>query len=183
MGSERTNDQYGATGVSADLPEGGWVEHDPNEIWASQLSVAMEAMAMAGVHARDIAAIGITNQRETVVVWDRHTGKPIYNAIVWQCRRTAEQVEQFKEDGWDEILRDKTGLIPDAYFSATKLAWILNHVPGARRKAEEGDLLFGTVDTWLLWNLTQGRYLPPIIRMHRVRCCLISIRWNGIQKF
>ena len=138
-------------------PKAGWVEHDPNEIWASQLSVAMEAMAMAGVHAREIAAIGITNQRETVVVWDRHTGKPIYNAIVWQCRRTAEQVEQFKKDGWDEILREKTGLIPDAYFSATKLAWILDHVPEARRKAEEGDLLFGTVDTWLLWNLTQGK--------------------------
>lgn len=138
-------------------PHAGWVEHEPNEIWASQLSVAMEAMAMAGVHASEIAAIGITNQRETVVVWNRYTGKPIYNAIVWQCRRTAQRVEGFKEDGWDQILREKTGLIPDAYFSATKLAWILENVPGAREGAEKGDLLFGTVDTWLLWNLTQGK--------------------------
>lgn len=138
-------------------PEAGWVEHDPNEIWASQLSVAAEAMAKAGVHAEEIAAIGITNQRETTIVWDRKTGKPVYNAIVWQCRRTARRVEEFERDGFSRRLREKTGLIPDAYFSATKLEWILDHVEEARERAERGDLLFGTVDTWLLWNLTQGK--------------------------
>ena len=139
-------------------PKAGWVEHDPNEIWASQLSVAMEAMAKIAVRADEIAAIGITNQRETTIVWDKNTGKPVYNAIVWQCRRTAERVESFRhENDFDWTLREKTGLIPDAYFSATKLEWILNHVEGAREKAENGELLFGTVDTWLLWNLTGGK--------------------------
>ena len=138
-------------------PKPGWVEHDPNEIWASQFSVAAEAMAKAGIHAGEIASIGITNQRETVVVWDKETGLPVYNAIVWQCRRTAERIEKFRREGFDQVLREKTGLIPDAYFSATKLEWILDHVEGARARAERGELLFGTIDTWLLWNLTQGR--------------------------
>lgn len=138
-------------------PKPGWVEHDPNEIWASQLSVAAEAMAKAGVRADEIASIGITNQRETAIVWDKSSGKPIYNAIVWQCRRTAERIGEFQKNGFAEILRDKTGLIPDAYFSATKLQWILEQVPGARERAENGELLFGTVDTWLLWNLTRGK--------------------------
>lgn len=126
------------------------------EIWSSQLAVAMEAMAVSGAKPQDIAAIGITNQRETTIVWDRVTGEPVYNAIVWQCRRTAEMVEQLKEDGFDQVIRRKTGLIPDAYFSATKIAWILDNVEGAREKAEKGELLFGTVDTWLIWKLTGG---------------------------
>ncbi len=137
-------------------PQPGWVEHNPMEIWSSQLAVAMEAMAVSGAKPQDIAAIGITNQRETTIVWDRVTGEPVYNAIVWQCRRTAEMVEQLKEDGFDQVIRKKTGLIPDAYFSATKIAWILDHVEGAREKAEKGELLFGTVDTWLIWKLTGG---------------------------
>ena len=137
-------------------PQPGWVEHNPMEIWSSQLAVAMEAMAVSGAKPQDIAAIGITNQRETTIVWDRVTGEPVYNAIVWQCRRTADMVEKFKEDGFDQIIRKKTGLIPDAYFSATKIAWILDHVEGAREKAEKGELLFGTVDTWLIWKLTGG---------------------------
>lgn len=137
-------------------PQPGWVEHNPMEIWSSQLAVAMEAMAVSGAKPRDIAAIGITNQRETTIVWDRVTGEPVYNAIVWQCRRTAEMVEQLKEDGFDQVIRRKTGLIPDAYFSATKIAWILDNVEGAREKAEKGELLFGTVDTWLIWKLTGG---------------------------
>lgn len=138
-------------------PKPGWVEHDPNEIWASQFSVAAEAMAKAGIHAGEIASIGITNQRETVVVWDKETGIPVYNAIVWQCRRTAERIEEFRLEGFDQVLREKTGLIPDAYFSATKLEWILDHIEGVRARAERGELLFGTIDTWLLWNLTQGK--------------------------
>lgn len=137
-------------------PQPGWVEHNPMEIWSSQLAVAMEAMAVSGAKPQDIAAIGITNQRETTIVWDRVTGEPVYNAIVWQCRRTAEMVEQLKEDGFDQVIHKKTGLIPDAYFSATKIAWILDHVEGAREKAEKGELLFGTVDTWLIWKLTGG---------------------------
>lgn len=137
-------------------PQPGWVEHNPMEIWSSQLAVAMEAMAVSGAKPQDIAAIGITNQRETTIVWDRVTGEPVYNAIVWQCRRTAEMVEQLKEDGFDQVIRRKTGLIPDAYFSATKIAWILDNVEGAREKAEKGELLFGTVDTWLIWKLTGG---------------------------
>ncbi|MBQ4383326.1 MAG: glycerol kinase GlpK [Firmicutes bacterium] len=138
------------------FPQPGYVEHDPNDIWASQLSVAMEAMAQAGIRVNEIAAIGITNQRETTIVWDKATGKPVYNAIVWQCRRTADRVSRIYEDGFDKTLTEKTGLIPDPYFSATKLEWILDHVPGSRERAERGELLFGTVDTWLLWNLTGG---------------------------
>lgn len=137
-------------------PHAGWVEHDPMEIWASQLSVATEAMSKIGVTCENIAGIGITNQRETTIVWDRHTGQPIYNAIVWQCRRTADDIEKLVKDGLADYVRKTTGLIPDAYFSASKIAWILDHVTGAREKAEAGDLLFGTVDTWLIWNLTKG---------------------------
>ena len=138
-------------------PQPGWVEHDPREIWSSQLAVAAEAMAKIGVSAEQIEGIGITNQRETTIVWDGETGEPIYNAIVWQCRRTADRIEQLKKDGFDGTVRAKTGLIPDAYFSASKIAWILDHVQGARARAEAGELKFGTVDTWLIWNLTKGR--------------------------
>lgn len=138
-------------------PQPGWVEHDPMEIWASQLGVLMEAVNGVGAKVSDIAAIGITNQRETTIVWDKHTGKPVYNAIVWQCRRTADMIEKLKADGLEEYVRKTTGLIPDAYFSGSKIAWILDNVEGAREAAEKGDLLFGTVDTWLTWNLTKGR--------------------------
>ena len=137
-------------------PKPGWVEHDPMEIWASQLSVATEAISKIGASADEIASIGITNQRETTIVWNRETGVPIYNAIVWQCRRTAEQIDQLKEAGLTDYVKETTGLIPDAYFSASKVAWILDHVEGAREQAENGALAFGTIDTWLIWNLTRG---------------------------
>lgn len=138
-------------------PKPGYVEHNPMEIWSSQLGVAIEAMAMVNAKPENIAGIGITNQRETTIVWDKTTGKPIYNAIVWQCRRTADMIDKLKQDGMEETVRAKTGLVPDAYFSATKIAWILRNVEGAKEKAKEGDLLFGTVDTWLIWNLTKGK--------------------------
>ena len=137
-------------------PQPGWVEHNPMEIWSSQLAVTMEAMGKIGAHYSDIAAIGITNQRETTIIWDKDTGEPVYNAIVWQCRRTADRIERLKEEGLEKIITEKTGLIPDAYFSGSKIEWILDHVEGARERAERGDLLFGTVDTWLIWNLTKG---------------------------
>lgn len=137
-------------------PKPGWVEHNPMEIWTSQLAVAVEAMALVHASCEQIAAIGITNQRETTIVWDRVTGEPVYNAIVWQCKRTADYIEEVKKTEWAEKIRQKTGLIPDAYFSATKLKWILDNVEGAREKAEKGLLLFGTVDTWLMWNLSKG---------------------------
>ncbi|MBO4981299.1 MAG: glycerol kinase GlpK [Lachnospiraceae bacterium] len=138
-------------------PQPGWVEHDPMEIWSSQLAVAIECMARIGATAQQITGIGITNQRETTILWDKRTGEPVYNAIVWQCRRTAGRIEELKKDGLEQMIREKTGLIPDAYFSASKIAWILDNVPGARQRAERGELLFGTVDTWLTWNLTKGR--------------------------
>lgn len=138
-------------------PEECWVEHDPMDIWSSQYGVMMEVVAKSGVSPQDIAAIGITNQRETAIVWDKNTGKPVYNAIVWQCRRTAPMIEKLKKDGWAEKIRAKTGLIPDAYFSASKIKWILDNVDGARERAERGELLFGTVDTWLIWKLTEGK--------------------------
>ncbi len=138
------------------FPKPGWVEHDANEIWSSQLGVAVEAMSKIGATAKDIAAIGITNQRETAIVWDRFTGEPIYNAIVWQCRRTSEYCDSLKEKGLTETYRRKTGLVIDAYFSGTKVKWILDHVEGARERAEKGELLFGTVETWLIWKLTKG---------------------------
>lgn len=138
-------------------PKPGWVEHDAMEIWGSQSGVMREAVDTAGINPEEIAAIGITNQRETTVVWDKKTGKPIYNAIVWQCRRTSEICDELKEKGLTECIREKTGLIIDAYFSATKVKWILDNVEGARERAKKGELLFGTIDTWLIWKLTGGR--------------------------
>ena len=138
-------------------PQPGWVEHDPMEIYSSQYGVMMEVLAKSGVDPRDIAGIGITNQRETAIVWDKATGRPVYNAIVWQCRRTAETCEQLKADAeFTAYVKDRTGLLIDAYFSATKIAWVLDHVEGARERAEAGELLFGTVDSWLIWKLTGG---------------------------
>ena len=138
-------------------PKAGYVEHDAMEIYASQYGVMVEVLAMSGVPASDVAAIGITNQRETTIIWDKTTGKPIYNAIVWQCRRTADICRELEEKGLSETIRQKTGLLIDAYFSATKIKWLLDHVPGARERAQRGELLFGTVDTWLIWKLTDGR--------------------------
>lgn len=137
-------------------PKEGWVEHNPMEIWASQYGVLQEVMAKINISPKDIAAIGITNQRETTIVWDKTTGEPIYNAIVWQCRRTSKMIDQLKDSGIDKYVQKKTGLIPDAYFSATKIKWILDNVEGAREKADRGELLFGTVDTWLTWKMTEG---------------------------
>ena len=139
------------------FPNPGWVEHDANEIWSTQLGVAVEAMNMINAKAKDIAAIGITNQRETAIVWNKETGEPVYNAIVWQCRRTSDMADALKAKGLEETYRQKTGLIIDAYFSATKIKWILDNVDGARQLAEEGKLLFGTVETWLIWKMTKGR--------------------------
>lgn len=138
-------------------PKPGWVEHDPMEIWSSQISVATEAMAKLNIKAEEISAIGITNQRETTIVWDKKTGKPIYNAIVWQCRRTSDTIDEIKEKGLEPYIKKVTGLVPDAYFSGSKIKWILDKVVGARSEAEKGNLLFGTVDTWLIWNLTKGK--------------------------
>lgn len=138
-------------------PKSGWVEHDPMEIWGSQSGVAREVIETAGIKTDEIAAIGITNQRETTVIWDRVTGKPIYNAIVWQCRRTASICDDLIEKGYSDYIKEATGLVVDAYFSATKIKWLLDHVEGAREKAISGQLLFGTIDTWLIWNLTRGK--------------------------
>ena len=138
------------------FPKPGWVEHDADEIWSTQLEVAQQAMANINATAVDIAAIGITNQRETSIVWDKNTGKPIYHAIVWQCRRTSEYCDSLKDKGLTDKFREKTGLVIDAYFSGTKIKWILDNVEGAREKAEKGELLFGTVETWLIWKLTKG---------------------------
>jgi len=138
-------------------PKPGWVEHNPADIWNSQLEVAKAALEKAGITPADVTAIGITNQRETTIVWDRATGQPVYNAIVWQCRRTAPICDELKAKGWAEKIREKTGLVVDAYFSGTKIKWILDNVPGVREKAERGELLFGNVDTWLIWNLSGGR--------------------------
>lgn len=137
-------------------PKEGWVEHNPMEIWASQYGVLQEVMAKINISPKDIAAIGITNQRETTIVWDKTTGEPIYNAIVWQCRRTSKMIDQLRDSGIDKYVQKKTGLIPDAYFSATKIKWILDNVEGAREKADKGELLFGTVDTWITWKMTEG---------------------------
>lgn len=139
------------------FPKSGWVEHDPMEIWSTQSSVLAESLAKGGIKAKNIAAIGITNQRETTIIWDRKTGKPIYNAIVWQDRRTSAYVDQLKAEGKEEMVASKTGLVLDAYFSATKIKWLLDNVEGAREKAENGELAFGTVDTWLVWNLTHKK--------------------------
>ena len=139
------------------FPKPGWVEHDPMAIWHTTLGALQQAMEKIGATASDIAGIGITNQRETTVVWDKATGKPVYNAIVWQCRRTASMIEELKEEGYENYIRKTTGLLPDAYFSGTKIKWILDHVEGARARAEKGELLFGTIDTWLIWNLSGGK--------------------------
>lgn len=139
------------------FPKPGWVEHDANEIWSTQLGVCVEAMSKIDASAEDIAAIGITNQRETAIVWDKNTGEPVYHAIVWQCRRTSEYCDSLIEKGLKDTYRNKTGLVIDAYFSATKIKWILDNVKGARQRAENGDLLFGTVETWLIWKLTKGQ--------------------------
>ncbi|GAB3529007.1 glycerol kinase GlpK [Photobacterium alginatilyticum] len=138
-------------------PKAGWVEHDPLEIYATQSSTLVEALAKAGIRSDQVAGIGITNQRETTIVWNKNTGKPVYNAIVWQCRRTADTCETLKAQGLEEYIRDNTGLVVDPYFSGTKIKWILDNVEGAREEAEAGNLLFGTVDTWLIWKMTQGR--------------------------
>ena len=139
------------------FPQAGWVEHDPMEIWGTQIGVAREALAKAGLKASDIDSIGITNQRETTIVWDKETGKPVYNAIVWQCRRTSDYCKQLKKQALNVIFKSKTGLLIDPYFSGTKIRWILENVKGARDRAEREQLLFGTVETWLIWNLTGGR--------------------------
>ena len=139
------------------FPKPGWVEHDPEEIWQTMLQVCREAMAKLNITAEDVAAIGVTNQRETTILWDKATGKPIANAIVWQCRRTAPLVDELVAAGHGETIRAKTGLVPDAYFSGTKIRWLLDHVPGARQRAEAGEILFGTVETWLIWKLTGGK--------------------------
>ena len=138
-------------------PKPGWVEHDPMEIWGTQSGVAREVIERNGINPEEIAAIGVANQRETTLIWNKITGKPIYNAIVWQCRRTSEICDELKARGLEEYIRKNTGLVIDAYFSATKIKWILDNVEGARQLAEKGDLLFGTIDTWIIWNLTKGR--------------------------
>ena len=157
-------------------PRPGWVEHDANEIWATQLGVALSAMNKVGARAEDIAAIGITNQRETTILWEKATGRPIYNAIVWQCRRTAPLVDELlQQPGMADYIRENTGLMPDAYFSATKIKWILDNVPGARERAEAGEILFGTVDTWLVWKLTGGK-VHVTDRTNASRTMLYNIR-------
>ena len=158
-------------------PLPGWVEHDPLELFANQYSAMTECVAKSGVDPNEIAAIGITNQRETAVVWDKNTGKPVYNAIVWQCRRTADICEKLIADGHGEYIAKTTGLRPDAYFSATKIKWILDNVEGARERAENGELLFGTIDTWLLWKLTNGK-VHASDRTNAARTMLYSIITN-----
>jgi len=138
-------------------PQPGWVEHDPDAIWASQMNAVRAALSSGSISIDQIAAIGITNQRETTLIWDRRTGEPIHNAIVWQCRRTADYCDRLKAEGFDRVIAQKTGLVTDAYFSGTKVAWLLDHIPGARERAERGELAFGTVDTYLIWRLTGGR--------------------------
>ena len=163
------------------FPQPGWVEHDPNEIWSTQLGVAAEAISQAGLTVENIAAIGITNQRETTVVWERATGKPVYNAIVWQDRRTAAFCDELKRKQLDKVIQQKTGLVVDAYFSATKVKWILDNVAGAREKADRGELCFGTIDTWLLWNLTKGQvHATDVSNASRTMLCNINtLQWDG----
>lgn len=162
-------------------PKETWVEHDPMEIYSSQMGVMTEIIAKSGISVSDIAAIGITNQRETAVVWDKATGKPVYNAIVWQCRRTAGAVDRLKADGYGEYIRDVTGLVPDAYFSGTKISWILDNADGARKRAENGELLFGTVDTWLIWKLTDGKvHVTDYTNASRTMLYDIhKLKWDG----
>ncbi len=161
-------------------PQPGWVEHDPEEIWSTQAGVSSEAIAKGGLEAANIAAIGITNQRETTIVWNRKTGKPVYNAIVWQDRRTAGFCDKLKSDGWSDTILEKTGLIIDAYFSATKVRWILDNVAGVRKLADEGELAFGTVDSWLVWNLTRGgMHITDVSNASRTMLFNIhTLRWD-----
>ena len=161
-------------------PKPGWVEHDPDEIWSTQAGVAVEAITKAGLEAGNIAAIGITNQRETTVVWNRRTGKPVYNAIVWQDRRTADFCDQLKSDGQSPVVLEKTGLIIDAYFSATKIRWILDNVKGMRKLAEDGHLAFGTIDSWLVWNLTRGKlHITDVTNASRTMLFNIhTLKWD-----
>ncbi len=162
-------------------PQPGWVEHDPMEIWATQSSTLTEALAKSGIHNDQIAAIGITNQRETTIVWEKSTGKPVYNAIVWQCRRTAAICEELKARGLDSYVRENTGLLLDAYFSGTKVKWILDNVEGAREKAERGELLFGTVDTWLIWKMTNGEVhvTDPTNASRTMLYNIRDLQWDG----
>ena len=162
-------------------PKNGWVEHDPMDILGSQVGVIGEALIRANISAKDIEAIGITNQRETTIVWDRATGKPIYNAIVWQCRRTADYCEELKKQGYQELVYEKTGLIIDSYFSATKIKWILDNVPEAREKAEKGELCFGTVDTYVMWALSEKQIFATDYTNASRTMLLISILWNGMK--
>jgi glycerol kinase len=163
------------------FPRPGWVEHDPNEIWATQIAVATEALGRAHLRPRDIAAIGITNQRETTVVWDRETGAPVYNAIVWQDRRTADYCDRLKRDGHEDFIRQRTGLVIDAYFSGSKLAWILDNVPGVRERAEAGKLAFGTIDTWLVWQLTSdSTHITDVSNASRTMLFNIhTLKWDA----
>lgn len=163
------------------FPQPGWVEHDPDEIFSTQLAVARQAMENVGAKASDIAAIGITNQRETTIIWDKNTGKPVHNAIVWQCRRTADYCDSLKNEGLTDIIRQKTGLVIDPYFSGTKIRWILENVAGAREKAEHGELLFGTVETWLIWKLTGGRvHVTDYSNASRTMLFNIhTLQWDG----
>lgn len=162
------------------FPKPGWVEHDPQEIWSTQAGVAAEAITQAGISSEQLFSIGITNQRETTIVWDRESGKPVYNAIVWQDRRTAAFCDKLKADGLDKVIREKTGLVTDAYFSGTKIKWILDNVPGAREKAEAGKLAFGTVDSWLIWNFTQGTlHITDVTNASRTMLYNISaLEWD-----
>src|SRR5262245_45448807 len=162
------------------FPQAGWVEHDPQEIWASQIGVAVEALGRAQVRPADVAAVGITNQRETTIVWDRATGAPVHNAIVWQDRRTADYCERLKADGAGDLIQSKTGLLIDAYFSASKVRWILDHVAGARARAEAGQLAFGTVDSWLVWKLTNGaRHITDVSNASRTMLFDIhTLQWD-----
>ena len=152
------------------FPQPGWVEHDADEIFSTQLEVAKQALQNIGATPADIAAIGITNQRETTIVWNKYTGKPIHNAIVWQCRRTASYCDQLRKEGLTDLIRSKTGLVIDPYFSGTKIRWILDHVAGAREQAERGELLFGTVETWLIWKLTDDDSLEAAKLLHIIGC-------------
>jgi glycerol kinase len=161
------------------FPKPGWVEHDPMEIWQTQKNMAAAAMKKASIKPEDIASIGITNQRETTILWERETGKPVYNAIVWQCRRTADICRRLEEKGYGPIIRRKTGLLLDAYFSGTKVKWILDNVPGLRKRANKGDICFGTVDSWLLYNLT-GKHATDVTNASRT--LLLNIRKGAWDK-
>jgi glycerol kinase len=163
------------------FPKPGWVEHDPMEIWSTQIGVANGALAKAGAKANSVAALGITNQRETTIIWDRKTGEPIYNAIVWQDRRTAGFCDQLREQGYGALIQQKTGLVIDAYFSGSKIRWLLDNVAGARARAGKGELAFGTVDSWLIWNLTGGaRHVTDVTNASRSMLFnLHTLEWDG----